>query len=186
MVDYSELATGERVNIRLAIFDQLLRPLRPGHMLDLATGHGLFAQHARDMGWHVTAVDARPERLPESPGIRWVVSDVRDFDVGGYDLIANLGLLYHMDVDSQVELLRRSAPTPMILDTHTGRPEITRSGFEGEDYHDPGGIRSSWGNEVSFWPTPESLARMLEEAGYRSVYGLHPPYMTGRTFHWCP
>lgn len=174
------------MSVRTDVFRQFLAPLRPGRLLDLATGHGHFARIAHEIGWDVVAVDARDERMPMTDGIEWRVSDVREFPVDGYDVISNLGLMYHMDIESQVELYTRCAPTPMLLDTHHAtRVEGTDGGYEGSWYREPGLTTSSWGNARSFWPTRPELLRLLADCGYESVWELLPSYLPDRTFYWC-
>lgn len=84
-----------------SIFRQLLAPLRPGRMLDLGAGKGNFSLSAAELGWEVTAVDARTVRWPDAEtepdpavaerirAIRSVQADVRTFPIapGNYDLI---------------------------------------------------------------------------------------------------
>jgi hypothetical protein len=187
----SDEEIGER---RQATFRQLLGLMPPGRLLDLAAGHGLFSLIGQELGWEVTAVDARLVRMPMLPGIRWIEADVRTFDVAGYDCIAVLGVLYHLGLVDQRALLRRCAGTPTILDTHHARrAKVTVDGFEGRFYREPGRsaeelaqiATASWGNAESFWPTRESLVRMLEDAGYRTVFALEPPILPGRTFYLC-
>ena len=70
---------------RLRTLRQILSPITPGRLVDLGTGHGKFARVTRDLGWRVTAVDVRTERMPRDSGIEWVQSDVRDFPLDGND-----------------------------------------------------------------------------------------------------
>lgn len=159
---------------RVEICKRLLRPLSPGDILDLGCGHGKFSLAAHEMGWNVTAVDARTERMPENAKwIKWVRSDVREFEIGSYDCILLLGLLYHLPVDDQLTLLgkcRRAAPLT-ILDTHTAgrRKLVKRNGYKGSLYREPGKATSSWGNKQSFWATYPELVRMCNDAGFSTV-----------------
>lgn len=187
----SEAEVGER---RLATFRKILGAMPPGRLLDLGAGHGAFSLIAHELGWEVTAVDARTERMPMADGITWVQSDVRTFDVAGYDCIALLGLLYHLELADQLDLLRRCAGTPTILDTHHSlRTVVTVDGWEGRMFREPGTTTeerakvptASWGNPDSFWPTREALVRMLGEAGYTTVLALEPPILRDRTFYLC-
>jgi SAM-dependent methyltransferase len=187
----SEDEIGER---REATFRRLLGLLPPGRLLDLGAGHGRFSLIGQELGWEVTAVDARMVRMPMLPGIRWIEADVRTFEVAGYDCIAVLGVLYHLGLADQMELLRRCAGTPTILDTHHARrAKVTVDGFEGRFYREPGRSAeelariptASWGNAASFWPTRDSLGRMLEDAGFRTVLALEPPILPDRTFYLC-
>lgn len=189
------MCDSRRVADREAIFRRHLATLRPGRLLDLATGHGKFAVIARNLGWEVTAMDVRDVRFPSVPGIRWVVGDVRTFDVSGYDVISNLGLLYHLELDDVISLIERCAPTPMILDTHVSlRANRRERGYKGHLFRevssdDPEEMASTataaWGNLVSFWPTEKALLRMLRRGGYSDVYRLSPRYEADRTFYWC-
>ncbi len=148
----------------------------------------------RDLGWDVTAVDARSERMPMTDGIRWVQEDVRTFDVAGFDCIAILGLLYHLGLADQRALLQRCAGTLTILDTHHAlHPSVTVDGWQGRMFAEPGATleelaripTASWSNSESFWPTRPELIRMLHEAGYRTVLALEPPILPDRTFYLC-
>jgi hypothetical protein len=175
---------------RLKRFEQLLGLFPPGHLVDLGTGHGLFAKKSADMGWRVTAVDARTERWPQDSRITWVQQDVREHDLAPYDLILCLGVFYHLTCQDQLALLDRAAGRPMIIDTHVdhGRhahplsERVEQEGFEGRLYREPGRSTSSWINEQSFWPTLESFRRMLRESGYSTLL-ISEPWITGdRTF----
>jgi SAM-dependent methyltransferase len=175
--------------LRLDIFQRILEPLTPGRLLDLGAGHGKFSLIARDLGWKVTAVDARTERMPMSEGIDWVQADVRDFDTEGFDCICILGLLYHLELEDQLSLLSRCAPTFTIIDTHVA-PRVTHveRGYEGYLFAEQTeATTASWGNPWSFWPTEESLITMLHESGYHEVYPLAPSYEPDRhrTFYIC-
>jgi hypothetical protein len=168
--------------------------MSPGRLLDLGAGHGRFSLIGQELGWDVTAVDVRTVRMPMVEGIRWIEGDVRTFDVAGYDCIALLGVLYHLGLADQRDLLARCAPTPTILDTHHSlAPVITVDGYEGHIYREPGSTleelaqvaTASFGNPESFWATREALGRMLHEAGFKTVLALEPPYLPDRTFYLC-
>ena len=57
---------------RIALFTDLLGRFPAGRLVDLGTGHGIFARVAADLGWDVTGVDARDERFPADPRISWL------------------------------------------------------------------------------------------------------------------
>jgi SAM-dependent methyltransferase len=177
---------------RLQVFERLLRLLEPRSLLDLGAGHGKFSLLAADEGVSVTAVDARDSRFPSDPRVEWRVDDIRNVDLGGYDVIACLGLFYHLTLDDQISLLERCFPTALIIDTHldqghhehakrlSGR--VVVDGYEGRWYSEPGAVTSSWGNPKSFWPTHEAFLRMLELAGYDLVMAVEPWLISDRTF----
>jgi Methyltransferase domain len=182
--------------LRLHWFQQMLARFPVGRLIDLGAGHGMFARLAADAGWTVTALDARGDRYPDDRRIEWVIGDVREFDLNGFDLIACLGLFYHLTIDDQLELLARSAGTPLILDTHVAndRPtpvrltaRVTQNGYFGRLYKEPDPVLNStaaWGNEASFWPDLLSLYRMLDEYDY-DVLTATPWYLPSRTFFLC-
>lgn len=185
-------------DLRLELFDALLGLYPPGRLIDLGAGHGSFSVRATDRGWKATAVDARTKRFQDDPRVNWVNIDVRDADLSGYDLILCLGLLYHLTLEDQLDLLNRATGTPLIIDTHVANGThskhahrlsdlVTVGGYRGQLFRerDATSPRASWGNEESFWPTPRAFYRMLRKNGYRSVWAATPWYQPDRTFFLC-
>ncbi len=171
---------------RIDIFTDMLRQVPPGRLLDLATGHGKFALAAQELGWKVTAVDARTERMPMTSGIEWIQADVRDFCVEGYDVITLLGLLYHLELEAQSNLLKRCSSTLTLIDTHVSmRPTTMIQDYMGHFFEETvEDARASWGNPLSYWLTEESLFRLILSSGYSSILKLMPPPVTAdRTFY---
>jgi SAM-dependent methyltransferase len=172
---------------REEVFRIILAPLSPGRLVDLGAGHGGFARIAHERGWAVTAVDARTERMPMTPGIEWIHADVRDFPLDGFECICMLGLLYHLELADQLGLLRRAAGTLTIIDTHVAL-EATHEegGYPGRTFQeDLEAPTASWGNPTSFWPTEDSLVRILHDCGFTAAFKLVPPYREDRTFWVC-
>jgi SAM-dependent methyltransferase len=181
--------------LRVGVFRDLLALFPPGRVLDLGCGTGLFSVAAMEMGWKATAVDARSERMLMTPGIDWVQHDVRTYDVTGFDVIALIGLLYHLELPDQLDLLRRCSGTVTILDTHhSNRPTMTESGYAGHTFHElpeekadqlAATPTAAWGNLTAFWATQPDLARMLHDAGFVRVLALIPWNLPDRTFYLC-
>lgn len=188
------------------IFRAILAPLKPGRMLDLGAGKGNFSLSAAEKGWQVTAVDARTVRWPDAEAeddpltaelirsIDWVQADVREFPIGrgDYDLICILGLLHHLEVPDQVELITRCAGTPLVIDTRIAPAIVDREGdYEGIVIREHGETReerdevptASWGNPTSFRHTEESLVRLLRNCGYPQVLMMRPPHRRDYTFY---
>ena len=154
---------------------------------------------AADLGWQVTAIDARAERWPIDDRIAWVHKDVRKVDLSDQDVVACLGLFYHLTLTDQLALLKKCAGTPLIIDTHLAcagnergkhlpdlSDEVQLDGYAGRYYdEDLSSPKASWGNDKSFWPTVDSFHRMLAENGYRAIMTLDPWYEPDRTFFLC-
>ena len=157
------------------------------HLVDLASGHGKFALAAASCGWRVTAVDVRDERFPDDDRIAWQVADLRDFEIPEADCISVLGVLYHLEIEAILSLLRRCAGTPTILDTHTTpKSDVETHGYTGTMFwEDQAAPTASSGNEYSFWPTHQSLVRMLHDCGFAQVYKRVPEHSPGRAFWMC-
>lgn len=193
---------------RNQIFNSLVSPLKPGKMLDLGTGPGAFALMGADLGWKVTAVDARTVRMPKPEpdknpkkaelirSVEWIEADVRDFcfEQNEYDLICFLGLIHHLRVEDQLEILKRCSGTLTILSARVA-PEVvvTEGPYEGAYYYEKGETReerdaipsAAWGNEISFHPTEDSLLCMLRDCGFSKVMVMRPPHDRNYNFYLC-
>ena len=160
-------------------------------LLDLGAGHCAFTLIASRLGYQTTAVDARSERVPADLGsARFVQSDVRDFDPRGFGVVAILGLLYHLDIDDQLTLLRRCAyGAPVIVETQVHAPEmidedqerpwhriVNRHGYCGVEYPENQTAMASVGNAISFWHTEQSMIRLFAEAGFSGVTLIDPVF----------
>ena len=173
----------------------LLQHLKKGRLLELGCGHGMYSILAQQLGWSVTAVDARDARMPKTPGINWVVADVRDYEITPHDCIAVFGLFYHLTFDDQVSLLRRSGHSITVIDTHFALRrapqrwglskevcyELDGETYSGKLYPEAKGRTieeqqtscngSAWFNRESFWPYERDLLRMIAHVGgYKSVF----------------
>jgi hypothetical protein len=174
---------------RIQVFQQLIDLFPAGRLVDLGAGHGQFSIAATNLGWEVTAVDARSERWPDDPRITWIEQDVRRHELSPYDVVACLGLFYHLTLEDQLDFLAR-VKAPLIIDTHLDHglhehplSDPVRFGdYEGRLYREPGITTSSWGNPESFWPTLDSFHRMLGEHGYQTVLTVEPWIISDRTF----
>jgi SAM-dependent methyltransferase len=190
------------------IFKGLIALLQPGRMLDLGAGKGNFSVAAAQLGWKVTAVDARTVRWPDpdtepDPAlanvirtIHWVQADVREFPIKPeqYDLICILGLLHHLEVTDQVSLLKRCSAVPTLLDTRIAKAVVDEVGpYDGMLVREIGQTReerdakpqNGWGNPVSFRHTEESLLRLIMDCGYIKMLQMRPPHRADYTFYLC-
>lgn len=179
------------LEIRLNIFNEILSKYSSTSFLDLATGHGKFALVARDLGFKVTAMDARPNRMPSNEkGIKWIVSTVENFDVKGFEIVNCLGLLYHLPLKRQIELISRLDCNTLIFDSHIAKiGKIKDLGYNGRIYREASNfgalkcaLKSAFDNLESFWHTKESIEKLILNNGFNSVYEIIPWYYDDRTF----
>lgn len=181
MVKESSLTKG--TEFRLKYFSDIINTLTPATVVDLGAGHCKFSEVLHARGWEVTAVDARSERVPFGIPFRFIQSDIRTFDVSDYSLVLALGVFYHLTLEDQIQVLKNWKGKPVILDTHTSEVPLTVQGkYEGSFYNEPGELTSSWGNPTSFWHTPESLFKLLNNHGF-SVEKVSPTYASNRAFY---
>ncbi|MDQ4129154.1 MAG: class I SAM-dependent methyltransferase [Actinomycetota bacterium] len=202
----SSLAEPDESISRRQVFHSLVSPLKPGKMLDLGSGPGTFSVTAARMGWQVTAVDARTVRTPdpdeqEDPkraelirSVDWVQGDIREFPIedGEYDLICIFGLMHHLELDDQIKLLKRCSGTYTLLTVRVAPKAIDKEGsYEGAYRRERGETReerdqipqASWGNEVDFIHTEESLMRLMRDCGYAKTMAMRPPHRDNYTFY---
>lgn len=164
-------------------------------MADLGAGPCIFAKRGRDAGYKVTAVDGRNERIPDDlgEGIEFVQADIRNFVLDGFDVIAILGLLYHLTLEEQIDLIGRAKGATVILDTQIHDPAAytdaasdewtrtlveTNDGYSGILFPEGENPMASLEPQLSFWHTEESLLRMLDNAGFAIAQPVESQYIS--------
>lgn len=181
-VDHQQVAPGdtERPAGVLDIVTDRLGPIAGLSVLDLACRTGAFAAAFAAAGADVLGIEGRQENLDMAyPGPRYRLGDVRDLDPevhGTFDVTLCLGILYHLDADDAVKLLRRMRDVTIgiaVIDTHVGAPldavDVHGHTFHGNWYGEPPGLWSSIGNPRSFWFTDDSLDDAARLAGWTTV-----------------
>lgn len=180
---------------REVIFAEILKTLNPGALVDLGAGHCAFSVIARNLGFKVTAVDARTVRVPEdlSPDIGFIESNVLDVELEPYDVICILGLLYHMTLDEQIKLLDKCRNKTVIIDTHlTVAPYVKTDGYVGQYYQEAqnekqllNNPRAAFTTLQSFWHTYQSFYKLIENSGFNEITIIKPEHYPYRTFFIC-
>jgi SAM-dependent methyltransferase len=141
--------------------------------IDVGCGIGYFSKFLYDRGFQVVAVDGRDENAKEGhrryPEIMFHTMDVEDASVvelGLFDLVLCVGLLYHLEnpfrairnlyaLTGKVAIIESmcapgSEPDMLLLD---------------EGHNDNQGL-----NYIAFYPTESCLVKMLYRAGFPFVY----------------
>ncbi len=178
------------------ILDTLIESPKGSRLVDLGAGHCIFSRISRARGYDVTAVDGREERVPEDlEGVAFVKSDVRDFDIGPFPVILIVGLLYHLTLDDQIDLLSRCPKdSEVVVDTQVHIPglaghalaerggfatrPVTENGYTGLVFPEVSNPMASIGNSTSWWHTEESLLTLFANAGFNHVTEVGPPYVS--------
>lgn len=154
----SASADGARLARMLQIVQDLGTPAgRPLRVLDLGALEGLFAVELARRGADVVAVEARAGNAARIRAAREalgldrlevVEADVRDLEaleLGRFDLVLCLGLLYHLDEDGVLGLvpqLARMCDRAAIFDTHVALQDGPLAAA------DPAGLRVDPGRDL--------------------------------------
>ncbi len=160
--------------MRLDIFNKIINQLPRLPLVDLGAGHCKFSKIAHDIGFPVTSIDARSDRVPGWVTWPFLQQDVRDADLSLYDIVCILGLFYHLTLDDQIALLRKCQGKIVIIDTHctdncSDRATVEgfdKKVFEGSHFQEVPSLTSSWGNSTSFWHTEDSLRLFFQTMGF--------------------
>lgn len=172
----------------IGIRDFLERLPPNGSVLELACLEGGRTVHIARRAHRVVAIELRPENLARARLIRetfqlenvsLLQGNIEEFDfgrLGRFDVIYNVGLLYHLLHPLPVlHQLAQVAPA-MYLATHTavdGPPFhddiVEQDGYRGMLWNEPDGNPLSGANARSFWPTQAELVRMLNQAGFARI-----------------
>ena len=164
-------------------------------VIDLGCGGMAMTRRYRDRGFDVTAVDIRTDRNEgkDLTGIKFIQQDIRETDLSGYDVISHLGLLYHMTLKDQIDMLNRIPKgTITILETQIyepntvtpkGKPRLSTAkdgDYWGALWEEPGNDvpTASWNNATSFWHAPKSLYRMFRKTGFKTAMPIEPRFMS--------
>lgn len=191
----------EHLSLRLKTYRHLLATQLAGpagrRLLDLGSGPGHFARIAARQGFTVTAVDAREpwtltgqsSKVP-SRDYAFVRQDLRTFDrIDDFEVVALIGVLYHLTLEDQLAVLARCAGKTVIIDTelfdeaalppdrrHRFTRRVTPQGYTGADCVERDAVYSSHLNPTSFWFEEASLTRCLADLGYTSIKIAEPAY----------
>lgn len=151
--------------------------LRGKRVLDIACNSGFWSVQCALLGAdEVVGFDARPELIAQANLIKSIVGvsnvDFRLLDFGQmsrealggpFDVVLNLGLLYHLPKPLEaLELTRSMAREYIVLDTavHPARQPVIRVGWE-----EPRDIRLATSSGVVMFPSRRSVELMLKHLG---------------------
>jgi SAM-dependent methyltransferase len=166
------------------ILPDLTRGMDPRTALDVGCGFGYFSAFMSEQGFAVQAIDVRPENITEAKArysnIGFAVRNIEDAsvtDLGTFDLVLCLGLLYHLEnpfraVRNLFALTRKVC----IIETMVAPFSAPIAAFVEEgDGQDQGR------NYLAQIPSESWFLKALRKAGFSFVYRLsrlpgHPDF----------
>ena len=194
------------------ILDVTGQPLKGLRILDLACLEGLYAIELACQGAEVVAIEGRKANIEKVRFVKDVLGlknlelvqgDVRNLNremYGTFDVVLNLGILYHLDIPDVFHFLARVAEMCQrisIIDTHVSIKDRESCLFNGKEYwgrtyfehsvhstpHERIGMPwASLDNVKSFWFTRPSLYNYLSQIGFKSVFECHLPFESGKPY----
>ena len=141
--------------------------------VDVGCGVGLFSKFLSDRGLQVLALDGREENTLEGkkrfPEINFATGNIEDpaiAEVGVFDLVLCVGLLYHLENPFRA-IRNLHALTSKVLLIETMCLPGTQPTME---LLDEGASENQALNYVAFYPSESCLIKMLYQAGFPHVY----------------
>ncbi len=171
--------TIEYTRIRQTVVRRLLNELRPHtkieSALDLGCGVGYFSRFLADIGLRVTAIDGRHENVLEAktrhPDIEFSTRNAEDpslGQLGTFDLVLCVGLLYHLENPFQaVRNLHALTGKILVIESMCSPGHQPTMDLLDEGENEDQGL-----NYIAFYPTESCLTKMLYRAGFPFVYGF--------------
>lgn len=142
-------------------------------VVDVGAGVGYFARFLRDLGFRVLAVDGREEnvaegrrRHPDVDFISYNVEAASFAQIGRFDLVLCVGLLYHLENPFRaIRNLHTLTEKILVVESMCAPGEFPRM-----ELLDEGQVEDQGLNYVAFYPTESCLVKMLYKAGFPFVY----------------
>lgn len=187
------------------VSDFAAAPLTDLRVLDLGCLEGLFAVEFARHGAEVVGIEGRKANIEKARFVKEALSldnldliedDVRNLSIkkyGHFDVVLNLGILYHLNTPDSFSFMEDAAKVCRqftVVDTHISlKPQqfhthkdkkywgMTKSEHPADA---PEEVKASklWAsldNLKSFWFTRSSLYNLLYQVGFTTVYEHHTP-----------
>jgi SAM-dependent methyltransferase len=164
---------------RQEVVGNLLTDLRASlHLssaLDLGCGIGHFSKYLSDLGFRVIGVDGREENAAEArsryPEITFITRNVEDADLGNlgtFDFVLCVGLLYHLENPFRtIRSLHKLTGKVLIVEAMCAPSKEPTLYLVDEERGEDQAL-----NYVAFYPTQSCLVKMLYRAGFPHIYGF--------------
>jgi Methyltransferase domain len=195
--DPPAVPAANHITIKLSPFDQrhyqslirareetirnVLHRIRPAlglhTALDAGAGVGFFSQTLLDCGLNVCGFDGRSENVAEArrrfPHIPFEQADLQDrsvLELGKFDLVLCFGLLYHLENPLLAIRNLRALTGKCLLLESMCVPDDKPSMLLREEPRETDQSLT----DVAYYPSEDSLIKMLYSAGFGFVYRLAP------------
>jgi SAM-dependent methyltransferase len=151
------------------------RQIELGSALDVGCGVGYFSKFLMDLGFRVVGVDGREENVREGkrryPEIDFIAGNAEELPIpqlGTYDFVLCVGLLYHLENPFRAIRKLYSLTNKALLVESMCAPGTEPSlQLVDESHCEDQGL-----NYVAFYPTEACLVKMLYRAGFPFVYSF--------------
>lgn len=178
---FDQLHYQKLIRARGETIRNVLRRVIP--LLDLSTavdagaGVGFFSQTLLDCGLNVCGFDGRAENVYEArkrfPHIPFECADIQDpsiLELGKFDLTLCFGLLYHLENPLlAIRHLRAMTEKCLLLESMCVPDEKPSMLLREEPREDDQSL-----TDVAYYPSEDSLIKMLYRAGFAYVYRVVP------------
>lgn len=201
-MDHDRVGTGEFMvhAVVQAVADLVGKPLDGLRVLDLACGEGGYSIEFGLHGATVVGLEGRLANLAKARfaastlglhNVDFVAGDVRrlsEDDLGRFDVVLCLGILYHLPAEDAVRLVERCSALCDVLTvirSAVGLSANFAGSFNGYSYRgrryaeDVGQGHASLDNTLSILPTRTSLLNLLADVGFSSVLEIRSPAVPG-------
>jgi SAM-dependent methyltransferase len=165
--------TRVRQDFTAELLDALRKETEISSALDVGCGVGYFSKFLSDMGLAVTAIDGREENTVEAkrryPEVTFVTRNVEESalsEIGTFDFVLCVGLLYHLENPFRAIRNLHSVTGKLLLVESMCIPgRAAGMALLDEDRAHDQGL-----NYVAFYPSEPCLIKMLHRAGFPFVY----------------
>lgn len=171
--DFTQSYTRVRQDFINEFLAQVRRQIPLNSAADVGCGVGYFSKFLLDSGFQVLAIDGREENTAEGrrrcPEITFLARDVEDQslgELGVFDFVLCVGLLYHLENPFRAIRNLHSLTGRVLLIEGMCAPGLDPNlHLLDENECEDQGL-----NYVAFYPTESCLVKMLYQAGFPFVY----------------
>lgn len=116
--EFWQPASGEPLHSRVHAIVGFAAMYPPCRVCDVAAGNCAIPLQLETLGHSVTAFDITDCRVSDKARRMFIQKSALQIDYSQFDLIVCAGLLYHLPLAQQVQIVAAWGSRPVILDTH--------------------------------------------------------------------